>query len=889
MKLCFGRTKLFIGLCLYIGLTPMALAQNVICPQASYTIDSDADLAGFYEDAKVCSIVTGNVTVSGQFSGNADNDQKVFVYLPLREIRGELTVSQSNVGAVKSVGRAPRPDGSFEGSDNLVFVNRINVEDNPDLNNLTLTGLERPPNHINVANNTSMLLFALTPDSQPPASSTPVTVEGDWSFSDSPLFRIDMGFPTLQINLAGDLVIERTRSRVYNLGDFSGLRSLRDLKIRFGGSGLGVFYSLGDVTYGTDQDGSLQVSVSGGFQDLESARHIDINQGGFSDVSFPQLATVDIFQVFEYTLVDVNIPKVTVADAVTIESQSARIPADPDNGVTSERRLGDRAGSLGRGWGLGRLRSLNSFTLGIPSDAAADDLAALNLRFDNNLVIDDGGSVTMYSARPSFSLRSIRSLPSTMGSLILVGRRTDSDGIDRAQFLDLDAFNSVRGVGGELWLFGLQFSDLTFLSNVRSVGGSLRITNQPGQSTTLPSGPLDGLQNIEVVAGDLELASMNIENCYALLPLVGWGDSPSRVSGSIAMFGNTPASCNFENLDDLRAEAAPGGINIVGLSLAPGGLSVLSSKPVTNSLFPVTEYEAACRKTNVKSAAILPDQPIRLPANVTTPLTLTFEKAGVVDDVSIDLTFKSVDRSELGLAVTAPDFKLSRTLWSGEGPDKKTDWDVTFTPDTAPGLASFVGTDANGDWILTLTPGGTDGLLSTFRINIDSRYQSVISADAVSENFVELPVDDLPAGSAFECQVSAVNEYGVQSDSESLPAQTPPPINTSPTVLRVEDTNGGVLVYFDPSSYWGSLWFGIVDYRATCDPGSSVTDLSASSAAVRSSPAFIEGLSADDNLSCYVTIDNLYESVAGPVFAYEPEVSSGLPIWLLYEASRQGE
>ena len=60
-----------------------------------------------------------------------------------------------------------------------------------------------------------------------------------------------------------------------------------------------------------------------------------------------------------------------------------------------------------------------------------------------------------------------------------------------------------------------------------------------------------------------------------------------------------------------------------------------------------------------------------------------------------------------------------------------------------------------------------------------------------------------------------------------------------------------------------------------------------SSEPVTSSPAFIAGVDADDDLNCFVTIDNLYESVKSPVFTYEGQVSSGLPIWLLYEASRR--
>ena len=52
-------------LLLSMSLPSLGLAQDVVCPKSNYTIDSDADLAAFYSDAKNCNIVTGNITVTG--------------------------------------------------------------------------------------------------------------------------------------------------------------------------------------------------------------------------------------------------------------------------------------------------------------------------------------------------------------------------------------------------------------------------------------------------------------------------------------------------------------------------------------------------------------------------------------------------------------------------------------------------------------------------------------------------------------------------------------------------------------------------------------------------------------------------------------------------------
>ena len=192
---------------------------------------------------------------------------------------------------------------------------------------------------------------------------------------------------------------------------------------------------------------------------------------------------------------------------------------------------------------------------------------------------------------------------------------------------------------------------------------------------------------------------------------------------------------------------------------------------------------------------------------------------------------------------------------------------------------------------MLFSPGATTAALNSFQINIDSLYQSVIDASEIaytSENFVQMSIPEMPVGRSFQCDVAAVNDYGVRSTTESIPMVTPPPISAGPTVLNIEETDDGVLVYFDPTNYWGTEWFGTVTYVATCDSGSSGANASASSAPVSGSPALIEGLSADSDLDCTVAIDNIYESVTGPVYAYEPETSGGLPIWLLYEASREG-
>lgn len=874
------KKTIFHILFLILWFVPHAWADvtEVNCPAIDYVIDSDADFRAFTETTLTCGIVRGDLTITGTF-----DDFAGYMPISLTEIRGTLSITNSNVEQFKATGFRwddTCPCGAQNGAQILKYVDRLVVTNNDDLKRIFLTGLRQPPQDILIDGNSGLNTMDLTPETAyaPPTNPNAIQIDGDWVFrgnSLSSLGGIKLGFPMLKLELNGDLTIEDNGFLDQAKIDFEGLRSLSTLSIldhQFDYQA----NTLGEVTYGTDNFGGMVVSVSGGFRDLESASFITISQNGFRDVSFPSLEEVIGLAVNEYELADLNAPRLVEVDQLWVSRLGTR------EGVN----FGDRAGSPGRDWGLGRLSKVNNqFIIELGEYAEAYGLNAFNIRNSPGLTLGEGANIIIISNMPTFSLAGIGTVASQINWLELGGAYL-TDASPNRRFTDLDAFESIVTVNQDVWLRNLAFDDLSFLRNLRTVGGDLQIFNslQSADQNRPDTETLNGIESIQSIGGDLRMINLELSHCHAVLPLVGWGSSPSRVAGIVYAPGNTPASCNAENFDALREEAAPSDIEVTRLGVARGGVVIETFPAQSSDLFPVVRYEADCRAQYSKSKPILPGQPIVLSADSVSTQELSFTQAGEVEGVSVAVGFQSVDRSRLTLGLNAPDYQVERVLWDSEGSGTK-GFDVEFTTQNSE-LAELVGTKADGIWALNILPGGVDARLTSFRIDLDSLFSKSVPAEEVSGDFVTIDVEGMPAGDRFQCQVSAYNGFDVSSESNVVSVVTPPALSDSPTVLNIEETDGGVLVYFDPTNYWGSQWFGTVLYTVTCDPGSSIVDLSVSSEPVLASPAFLPGLDAESPMACRVTIDNLYEEVIGPVYAYDPPVQQGLPIWLLYEASK---
>lgn len=711
-----------------------ANVETTVCDQENYLITNEAQFDAFTAETEQCGIVTGDVEFRGL------SFTKLTHSLSLSEIQGSLIIENTNIrqffwGIITDV--------------EFKQLGGVRVENNDDLITLSLIGLKRPPGPILVNANESLAEIIMIPVTAPAASE--ITISDDWVFTNNFLkfgVGIDIGFPTLTIkHTRGIIIANNSKFASGPVLDFSGLTEVNGLEMYLNGFAGGS--TLGSVTYGTDNFGRTIVSVTGGFQDLKTAGSIVIDQSGFDDISFPALETVDNVFIQEDHLADVNIPRVQQLDRLTIRG----LGNPPGEGA----EFGDRAGSLGRDWGLGRLGKVTErFELWMNSDVNASGLNALNIMTNNGsngLELCDGFLDIRARGLNEFSINAITNICSVMKGLHLEGRYSAG----------LEILNNVVEIRENLSLINLDFEDLTFLSKVQVVGGTLQIQDY---ATDFEVGSLNGIENISSI-DRLEVISMRMENCDALLPLTGWGDADVIPNDFVAQ-QNTPVQCNTP-LTALQEQAAPGSFSVSSSQPAEGGILLSAFTPTASTLFPITSYEATCQ---------------------------------------------------------------------------------------------------SGDDIYQATVPASN----------------VVTSDTYA--YINVIIDGMPAGGVFQCGLAAVNEFGIRSEADEITAVTPPQISSSPTVLSIEETNGGILVYFDPTNYFGAQWFGSVTFLASCGAGATPNEFSASSALVTSSPAFIAGLDTESNLNCVVTIDNIYETVTSPVFSYEPQASSGLPIWLLYEASK---
>ena len=163
------------------------------------------------------------------------------------------------------------------------------------------------------------------------------------------------------------------------------------------------------------------------------------------------------------------------------------------------------------------------------------------------------------------------------------------------------------------------------------------------------------------------------------------------------------------------------------------------------------------------------------------------------------------------------------------------------------------------------------------------------TGSVVSGSGSPITVDQLSNGVEYACVVTATNSYGVSVTSNAIPVipniqyVAPGP----PIITKVVGDDGEVSIFFTPGST-GNL---SVTYTAECSesgPGSSSSPpTQVYTASGTSSPIRVSGLTNGVPVSCTVTaVNSEGEAVSGAVSGAPEELEGGLPVWLLYEATR---
>lgn len=152
----------------------------------------------------------------------------------------------------------------------------------------------------------------------------------------------------------------------------------------------------------------------------------------------------------------------------------------------------------------------------------------------------------------------------------------------------------------------------------------------------------------------------------------------------------------------------------------------------------------------------------------------------------------------------------------------------------------------------------------------------VVEASSTS---VSLTVSPLVAGERYLCKALARTATGQGKTSDEFPVQIA--IAPAPPLVNKTDFEEGTILLYVTAEDNGSA---ITEFTATCKAGNAVF-----SSVSSSSPIVVEGLDSETAYTCSVTATNGV-GVSSPSATTAPiipeAISAGLPIWLLYEASK---
>jgi hypothetical protein len=152
----------------------------------------------------------------------------------------------------------------------------------------------------------------------------------------------------------------------------------------------------------------------------------------------------------------------------------------------------------------------------------------------------------------------------------------------------------------------------------------------------------------------------------------------------------------------------------------------------------------------------------------------------------------------------------------------------------------------------------------------------VVEASSTSAS---LTVSPLVAGERYLCEAVAHTATGQGKTSDEFPVQIA--IAPAPPLVSKTDFEEGTILLYVTAEDNGSA---ITEFTATCRAGNAVF-----SSVSSSSPIVVDGLDSETAYTCSVTATNGV-GVSSPSATTAPivpeAISAGLPIWLLYEASK---
>ena len=195
-------------------------------------------------------------------------------------------------------------------------------------------------------------------------------------------------------------------------------------------------------------------------------------------------------------------------------------------------------------------------------------------------------------------------------------------------------------------------------------------------------------------------------------------------------------------------------------------------------------------------------------------------------------------------------------------------------------LDTFLGENMKGRWSLTaedadVGPIVREGVLNTWAL----RVKEIVTNEVGVRNPITL--NELYPGREYSCTVAPVTKLGVGQRSDAYTFSTATYAPAKPTITRSATDENTITLYFTAGDDGGQP---ITSYRATCNDGEDDVVMES-----QGSPITVTGLRYDVPYTCSVAAINgvgVGESSASTAPITPEELPMGLPIWLLYEATR---
>ena len=208
---------------------------------------------------------------------------------------------------------------------------------------------------------------------------------------------------------------------------------------------------------------------------------------------------------------------------------------------------------------------------------------------------------------------------------------------------------------------------------------------------------------------------------------------------------------------------------------------------------------------------------------------------------------------------------------------------VSVTPIAVPAVpaapTNLSAAAGNGEAVITFMAGADNGsTITNYQYSLDGvDYTALSPADYLSP----ITITELDNGTAYSIRLKAINGVGASAASEPVsvtPATTPP----RPGITNIDYGDAEIYISVSVTNNGGSA---ITGYTATCTDGT--TQYTGTSATTRIT---VGGLTNGVAYTCRVRATNdqgpSAESAASPPVTPEEAIAAGLPIWLLYEASK---